>query len=479
MIKRLLFASATLLASSMPGFAGETVSENTCDYKGVMSGLESGGNYGAVNKYGYAGKYQFGQSALIDTGYKNASGGWTGLNGVNSLDDWKSNKAAQEDAMDRYTKIMGSRLNNLGVQNYIGRSIPSSNGSGCGQTLTMSGASAAAHLVGQGGAMEYLNSGGFCGKKGQVSPSGHKLKHSTTDGTGTCASKYLCAGSGCETIEKDMSKKTCEVTMPMIEDITCSRFPGEVQGFCETYRPYLMTRGECESAEQMSQATEMGPNREACENLSFGVGTGSWSFVLACSWASDFVADQDGKQNPKGPATDPECVSKLEGMGVQFRVLGTMNNGSVNGNSCTIENAVSVRGGVIDYGAWHTMNCDMALAMAQFDQQVSGLGVTGYDGMSSTVACRMKRDATGNVGSSPSEHGLGRAVDIPSFRVGGRKVSAGALLKPMTPDGVIMSQIKDRACGTFRGVLSPTYEKYIGVYEHFHLEWGALNGTCR
>ena len=31
--------------------------------------LESGGNYKAFNKYGYAGKYQMGEMAMIDAGY--------------------------------------------------------------------------------------------------------------------------------------------------------------------------------------------------------------------------------------------------------------------------------------------------------------------------------------------------------------------------------------------------------------------------
>lgn len=30
---------------------------------------ESGGNYRAFNRYGYAGKYQMGEAALVDAGY--------------------------------------------------------------------------------------------------------------------------------------------------------------------------------------------------------------------------------------------------------------------------------------------------------------------------------------------------------------------------------------------------------------------------
>ena len=34
-----------------------------------LGARESGGNYKAFNKYGYAGKYQMGEAALIDAGY--------------------------------------------------------------------------------------------------------------------------------------------------------------------------------------------------------------------------------------------------------------------------------------------------------------------------------------------------------------------------------------------------------------------------
>ena len=40
-----------------------------------LAKMESGGNYRAFNKYGYAGKYQMGEMAMIDAGFK---GRWCG-----------------------------------------------------------------------------------------------------------------------------------------------------------------------------------------------------------------------------------------------------------------------------------------------------------------------------------------------------------------------------------------------------------------
>jgi hypothetical protein len=39
------------------------------DFLNDLGARESGGNYKAFNKFGYAGKYQMGEMALIDCGY--------------------------------------------------------------------------------------------------------------------------------------------------------------------------------------------------------------------------------------------------------------------------------------------------------------------------------------------------------------------------------------------------------------------------
>ena len=39
------------------------------DFLNDLGARESGGNYKAFNKFGYAGKYQMGEAALIDCGY--------------------------------------------------------------------------------------------------------------------------------------------------------------------------------------------------------------------------------------------------------------------------------------------------------------------------------------------------------------------------------------------------------------------------
>jgi hypothetical protein len=287
----------------------------------------------------------------------------------------------------------------------------------------------------------------------------------------------MCAVAGCNPIEKDMSKKTCEVTMPMIEAIDCSNFSGSVAGFCRQYKPFLMTREECEDAEEMAEAAEKGPQKEQCENQSFGPGSGSWSYVLACSYAGEFEADQDGMSTISSFVSDPECMNKLKGMGVDFNQLGQVQNGSYGGTTCIIENAVSMSGTpYMQWGAKLTLACDTALAMVQFDQQMQGLGASSYYGIGSTRTCGPKRDKNGNKPGTITEHSLGRAIDVSGFVVGGQKISFGALHEPLSPEGVLAVQAKNFACGTFRLVLSPSYAGYTGAYVHFHLEQAGMSG---
>lgn len=492
-------AIALSAAFSAPAMAD---AEGTCDYNQQLAGKESSGRYDLVNQYGYAGKYQMGTSALIDIGYKNKSGGWTGKNGINSQADFLANPGVQEQAQQELMAKQDQYTKNL--SGYIGQTIP-----GCGKPLTQDGIRAAAHLVGPGGAGAFLKSGGVCGKKGTSG-----LAYNTTDANGTCAGSYMCSMSGCTPAKKDMSKKTCNVTMPMIEAISCANFPAELQSFCQQAKPALMTRAECNAAEAWAEKAPKGPNKESCEGSTFTPGTGSWSYVLACSWANEAVVDQDGIKNKEqkgsgtgwgatlasgvtggssggggsssggsnatgsGPVKDPQCIEKLKGMGVQVDVLGQYVNGSYNGRTCVIENAVSYRGVAVPFGAKLTMTCDMAIAMEKWGQQMKSLGATSYYSIGSTRPCGPMRDKRGNIPGTITNHALGSAVDVSGFNVSGMKVSMGALLKPGTADGALASQAKAMACSTFRRVLSPTYVQYVGAYVHFHVEW-ADQGKCR
>lgn len=127
-----------------------------------LGARESGGNYKAFNKYGYAGKYQMGEAALIDAGYyKKASrtynndwkGSFTGKDGVNSLQDFLNNPVAQENAQIIFKKKQWGYLKAIGADKYSGQIIN-------GYKVTDSGLLAGAHLKGAGSVIDYLKSSG-------------------------------------------------------------------------------------------------------------------------------------------------------------------------------------------------------------------------------------------------------------------------------------------------------------------------------
>ena len=128
-----------------------------------LGARESCGNYKALNKYGYAGKYQMGEMALVDAGYytkgSNArynndwSGTFTGKDGIKSIQDFLNNPQAQENAQIVYKKKQWKYLKAVGADKYIGKIIN-------GYTITPSGLLAGAHLKGAGSVIKYLKSQG-------------------------------------------------------------------------------------------------------------------------------------------------------------------------------------------------------------------------------------------------------------------------------------------------------------------------------
>ena len=132
------------------------------DFLDALGKSESGGCYKAFNKYGYAGKYQMGEAALIDAGYykKNTnynndwSGTFNGKDGVYSIQDFLNNPAAQENAQIAFKKRQWLYLKAVGAHLYTGKIIN-------GYTITQSGLLAGAHLKGAGGVIEYLKSDGL------------------------------------------------------------------------------------------------------------------------------------------------------------------------------------------------------------------------------------------------------------------------------------------------------------------------------
>ena len=139
---------------------------------------ESNGNYKAVNRFGYIGKYQMGEASLIDCGYYRKSNNrynndWSGVfigkDGVYSLEDFLNNSIAQENAIRKYMSCQWRYLKALNLQKYTGKQIN-------GFVITKSGMLAGAHLKGAKAVADYLNSNG---------------KNISKDGFGTSIEAYM------------------------------------------------------------------------------------------------------------------------------------------------------------------------------------------------------------------------------------------------------------------------------------------------
>ena len=132
------------------------------DFLDALGKRESGGNYKAFNKYGYAGKYQMGEAALIDAGYYKKSGrynnDWTGTftgrDNVYSIEDFLKNPKAQENAQIAFKRRQWLYLKAVGADKFLNKCRN-------GYSITPAGLRAGAPRKGAGGVIEYLKSNGL------------------------------------------------------------------------------------------------------------------------------------------------------------------------------------------------------------------------------------------------------------------------------------------------------------------------------
>ena len=162
--------------------------KNLQNFLNDLGARESCGNYKTVNKYGYAGKYQMGEAALVDAGYykktskiynNDWTGQFTGKDNVKSLQDFLNTPQAQENAEKLFMKKQWGYLKAIGATKYLGVKIN-------GYEITASGLLAGAHLKGSGSVSKYLKSEGKTIEK---------------DGFGTSVESYMKKFAGYDVAE--------------------------------------------------------------------------------------------------------------------------------------------------------------------------------------------------------------------------------------------------------------------------------------
>lgn len=156
--------SATTTAPST-----QELHSNLNTFKDTLGARESNNKYDA-NRPGsqYLGKYQFGNAALIDLGFKNKDGEWDNEYNITSAEEFLNNPDIQEKAMEKWTKILDRRLKDKGAYDkWVGKEFE-------GIKITENGLRAIAHLQGVAGALRALEN-----------------NENTADGLGTTITDYL------------------------------------------------------------------------------------------------------------------------------------------------------------------------------------------------------------------------------------------------------------------------------------------------
>ena len=121
---------------------------------------ESSNNYQKVSKFGYLGRYQFGEVALEELGYYKKTkrrwgpknhweGIWSGKHGIHSKKDFLNNKIIQDIAAKALFIKNWKYIKNLGLHQFIGQKVQ-------GVRITKSGLIAGVHLMGVGGLSKFL-----------------------------------------------------------------------------------------------------------------------------------------------------------------------------------------------------------------------------------------------------------------------------------------------------------------------------------
>lgn len=164
-----------------PSTKDSNPTKTTAEFYEALGMKESRGNYKAENRFGYIGKYQMGEQALVEAGYykksvkspkdynNDWSGTFTGKDGVLSKADFLNNTTAQENAQTAYQKAQWKQLQANGSTKFIGQTIN-------GIKITPSALLGGAHLVGSAKVHRFLESNG---------------KTDTTDRNGVSVSQYM------------------------------------------------------------------------------------------------------------------------------------------------------------------------------------------------------------------------------------------------------------------------------------------------
>jgi hypothetical protein len=190
---------------------------------------------------------------------------------------------------------------------------------------------------------------------------------------------------------------------------------------------------------------------------------------------------------PIGPFTDmklsrlnnsrAQCTALLQESEVEFTPVSD----ETSGERCGFTNVVNLERSVTPYSAPVRLTCPGAAALYLWERDIVQPAAEFHLGARveriehyGTYSCRrVNGAATGRM----SQHATANAIDIAGFRLtDGRLVMVRTGWSGDTAESRFLHEVRDGACRTFRGVLSPDYN--AAHHDHFHLDMGPFD-MCR
>lgn len=164
-------------------------------------------------------------------------------------------------------------------------------------------------------------------------------------------------------------------------------------------------------------------------------------------------------------------ASAIETVPIEDRVEG-------DDDQCGYANAVSLERSLFPYSAPVRASCPVVAAMYVWEREVVATAAARW--LESPVA-RIEmigvyscRNVYGRSEGRLSEHATANAIDIAGFRLeNGRVVRVLDGWTEGGSDAAFLRAVRDGACNTFRGVLSPDYNRAHA--DHLHLDMGAYD----
>ncbi len=189
--------------------------------------------------------------------------------------------------------------------------------------------------------------------------------------------------------------------------------------------------------------------------------------VLQRGWPSIAVALVPP---PAIPADSGQCLADLSSSGLDYTPIGAFEEEG----GCGLSGGVRLAGGPVALNQDFIASCPLATAFAEFEAQVLqplaehhfGQRVARVDHVGSYNCRPMRRAAFGTL----SQHAFANALDISAFVLeDGRRVAIGEAWNGDGPDAAFLSDVARRACGVFRVVLTPDYDRWHAGHMHFDM----------